>query len=189
MTVRARAAAARPHPALAWLVVACGLAALVVRVKLVGAPGAATLFAALLAGLAVVSAITPVPTGASPGLRAAPVAIAGAVVVVSASLALGRGVPLPHGALALALGVGAALSEELFFRRLVYGALVAWHPAVAVVGSALVFALVHVPLYGRAVVWVNLGAGLLFAWQRWATGDVRASAATHALANLLAVLR
>jgi hypothetical protein len=48
---------------------------------------------------------------------------------------------------------------------------------------------VHVPLYGAPVFWVDLGAGLLFSWQRWASGDWTAPAATHALANVLAVLR
>ena len=55
--------------------------------------------------------------------------------------------------------------------------------------SAVSFAAVHVPLYGPAVFWVDLGAGLLFGWQRWASGDWHASAATHALANLAAVIR
>jgi membrane protease YdiL (CAAX protease family) len=91
--------------------------------------------------------------------------------------------------LALVLGIGAAIAEELFFRRLVYGTLAAWHPIVAVVGSAVLFALIHVPLYGAAVFWVDLGAGLLFSWQRWASGDWRAPAATHAVANILAVVR
>ena len=59
----------------------------------------------------------------------------------------------------------------------------------AIGGSALLFAAVHVPIYGPAVFWVDLGAGLLFSWQRWASGTWGASAATHAAANLLAVLR
>ncbi len=58
----------------------------------------------------------------------------------------------------------------------------------AVVGSALLFAAVHVPLYGVAAFPVDLGAGLLFSWQRWASGDWTVPAATHAAANLLAVI-
>ena len=58
----------------------------------------------------------------------------------------------------------------------------------AVTASALVFALVHVPLYGIAVLPVDLGAGLLFSWQRAATGRWSVPAATHAAANLLAVI-
>jgi len=36
---------------------------------------------------------------------------------------------------------------------------------------------------------VDLGAGLLLSWQRWAGGSWGVPAATHAAANLLAVLR
>ena len=35
----------------------------------------------------------------------------------------------------------------------------------------------------------EVGAGLLFSWQRWASGGWGASAATHAVANILAVIR
>jgi membrane protease YdiL (CAAX protease family) len=60
---------------------------------------------------------------------------------------------------------------------------------VAIVGSAVAFALLHVPLYGVAVLPVDLGAGLLLSWQRWACGTWTVPAATHAAANLLAVIR
>ena len=36
---------------------------------------------------------------------------------------------------------------------------------------------------------VDLGAGLLLSWQRWASGGWGAPAATHVVANLVAVLR
>jgi membrane protease YdiL (CAAX protease family) len=58
----------------------------------------------------------------------------------------------------------------------------------ALVGTSLLFALVHVPLYGWAVFPVDLGAGLLFGWQRWAAGTWTVPAATHAAANLLVVI-
>jgi membrane protease YdiL (CAAX protease family) len=97
--------------------------------------------------------------------------------------------PLPAGAVALCLGAVAAVAEEAFFRKLVYGALAPSGAAVAVVVSALAFALVHVPLYGGAVFWVDFGAGLVLGWQRWASGSWAAPAATHVAANVLAVLR
>jgi membrane protease YdiL (CAAX protease family) len=88
------------------------------------------------------------------------------------------------------MGTVAALAEEAFFRRLLYGWLEHWWGALAaVVLSALAFALVHVPLYGMSVLWVDLGAGLLLSWQRWASGSWGPAAATHAVANLLVVLR
>jgi hypothetical protein len=47
---------------------------------------------------------------------------------------------------------------------------------------------VHIPSYGLAALPVDLGAGLLFAWQRWVSGRWTVPAATHAAANLLAVI-
>jgi membrane protease YdiL (CAAX protease family) len=79
----------------------------------------------------------------------------------------------------------AAVSEEAFFRRLVYGWLAWWGPALAVAGAAILFALVHIPGYGARVVPLNLAAALLLGWQRWATGGWSAPAITHAAANLL----
>ena len=57
----------------------------------------------------------------------------------------------------------------------------------AVVGSAVAFALVHLPAYGTAALPVDLGAGLLLSWQRFAAGRWTVPAVTHAAANLLAV--
>ena len=85
---------------------------------------------------------------------------------------------------AAAASVAAAVAEEAFFRRLFYGWLERHGAAVAVAGAAAAFALVHVPLYGAASIPVNLAAGVLFGWQRWATGTWTAPAATHAFANV-----
>ena len=184
----------RAHPAdprqllLSGMLVAAGCLALVLRTWVVGSSAALPIFVAILAALAAVSIATPV--GADVQRLPTPVVVAlGITAVLAAALVVGPGMPLPSGALVLALGVAAAVSEELFFRRLVYGRLEAVHPIVAVAGSALLFALVHVPLYGLPVFWVDLGAGLLFSWQRWASGGWGASAATHAAANVLAVIR
>jgi membrane protease YdiL (CAAX protease family) len=49
--------------------------------------------------------------------------------------------------------------------------------------------LIHVPAYGWPAFPVDLGAGLLFSWQRLSTGRWSVPAATHAAANLLAVMR
>lgn len=88
----------------------------------------------------------------------------------------------PQGVLALILAAGA---EEAFFRRFLYGWLAVRGAAPAVVGSAVLFAAVHLPAYGPAALPVDLMAGLLLGWQRWAAGTWTAPAATHALANLL----
>jgi membrane protease YdiL (CAAX protease family) len=84
---------------------------------------------------------------------------------------------------------GAAVAEEAFFRRLLYARLLRWGAAAAVVVTAAAFGLMHVPLHGAAALPVDLGAGLLLSWQRWASGSWAVPAATHALANLVVVLR
>jgi membrane protease YdiL (CAAX protease family) len=77
------------------------------------------------------------------------------------------------------------VAEELLFRRLLYGGLAVYGVLLAVCGSAAVFAVVHVPAYGATALPVDLAAGLVFGWQRWASGTWTASAVTHAAANVL----
>jgi membrane protease YdiL (CAAX protease family) len=89
----------------------------------------------------------------------------------------------------LALGsVVAAVAEEAVFRRLVYGWALRWGVPVAVVVSAVLFAAIHVPIYGAGVFWIDLGAGLVLSWQRWASGSWAVPAVTHSAANLLQLL-
>ncbi|HYN98328.1 MAG TPA: CPBP family intramembrane glutamic endopeptidase [Actinomycetota bacterium] len=97
--------------------------------------------------------------------------------------------PLPRAAwVAIASSVVAAIAEEVFFRRLVYGWLERWGTALAIAGSAALFAAIHVPVYGLGVLPLDFAAGLIFGWQRRATGSWTAPAATHVFANLLASL-
>ena len=109
-------------------------------------------------------------------------------VVVAADVA-GSPVPLPWSAATLPLSLLAAVAEEALFRRLAYPRLERFGAAVAIVGSAVLFGLVHVPAYGLTALPVDVGAGLLFGWQRWASGNWTVPAATHAVANALVVLR
>jgi membrane protease YdiL (CAAX protease family) len=116
---------------------------------------------------------------------------AGLAAVLAVALLAGPASPLggvgtPFAALGLSLL--AAVGEEALFRGALYGALRRWGAPVAVAGSALLFALVHIPSYGPAALPVDLGAGLLFGWQRWVSGRWTVPAATHAAANLLAVI-
>jgi CAAX protease family protein len=113
-----------------------------------------------------------------------------AVGVVAVALAGVVGGPVPErrvGAVAAGLAVVAAVAEEALFRRLLYGWLERFGTVVAVVGSAVVFALVHLPGYGIAAMPVDLGAAMLLSWQRYACGRWTVPAVTHAVANLLAV--
>jgi membrane protease YdiL (CAAX protease family) len=105
------------------------------------------------------------------------------------SLVVGPRPPAPVASTAWLLNALAGVSEEAFFRRFLYGRLERWGVPLAIGVSALAFALIHVPAYGVAAFWVDLGAGLLLSWQRWASGTWTVPAATHVAANLLAVMR
>ena len=169
--------------------IATGAAALVLRLAVIGRPSASVVFVAIYVALAALALSVPVPKGADRALAVPIVAGIGIAAVAFATAAMpGPRFVVAHGPEVVALNSLAAVAEEAFFRRLVYGGFMRLGVAPAVLGSALLFALVHVPLYGMAAFWVDLGAGLLLSWQRWASGGWAASAITHVTANLLAVL-
>jgi membrane protease YdiL (CAAX protease family) len=116
------------------------------------------------------------------------VLLIGVGAVVIASVAAGRPPAMGFATFSLPLSVLAAIAEEALFRKVGYGWLLRRGPALAIIGSAVLFALVHLPLYGPSAMPVDLGAGLLFGWQRWASGNWTAPAATHAAANILAMI-
>jgi membrane protease YdiL (CAAX protease family) len=198
--------AAVRHPNAATIVAASGCALLMLRPVLFStAPADATLLAvALFAALLAAGALWPASPSASwvryrvQGARAiAPETLgvsAGLVLAAGgAAFALARVVggghpPVPFAARFILLNALAAVAEEAFFRRLVYGALARHGAAFAVAGSSLLFAAVHFTVYGAWVLPVDLAAGLLFGWQRWATGRWTVPAVTHVLANLLVVI-
>jgi membrane protease YdiL (CAAX protease family) len=116
-----------------------------------------------------------------------PLVIGCVAVTFAAAAAEPRGATV--SAAAAALTCLAAVSEEAFFRRFLYERLSGFGTPAAVAGSALLFAAIHVPAYGISAFPLDLGAGLLFAWQRWASGTWTVSAATHLLANLEVMYR
>lgn len=106
-----------------------------------------------------------------------------------AAVALGsRTYSVPWYPMGAAAALIAAVAEEAFFRRFLYGWLLRWGAFVAVIATGAAFAAVHVPMYGVGTLALNAAAGLLFGWQRWGAGTWTAPAATHAAANLLAFL-
>lgn len=143
----------------------------------------------ILIAILVASLLVPAARGNArlhPGL----VLAIGPAAVALALFTGGRPFPAPLANWALPLTLLAALSEEALFRRAMYGALERRGALVAIGVTALAFALVHVPIYGVAVFPVDLGAGLLLSWQRWAGGTWTVPAATHGAANvLMTVLR
>jgi Type II CAAX prenyl endopeptidase Rce1-like len=170
-----------------------GTALLAARPALVAATGApvptlVALFVALL-GLGV---LLPLPRAAAvrPSLRVRPVV---ALAVGCAAFALGRAVAggvavAPATAFVLATNTLAAIAEEAWFRRLWFGLLAPVGPGFALVGSTVLFALVHMAIYGVWVLPLDLAAGAILGWQRWTTGSWTVPAATHVVANVLMVL-
>ena len=173
-----------------WVVVTGGIAFLLARPALGGTAMAVPLLAAgyLVLGAAALAVGT---TGGERGARAP----LGWMVVLGIGLAgvvgaVAVGGPVADrrvGVVAGGLALVAAVAEEALFRRVLYDRLLRFGVVGAVAGSAVVFALVHLPAYGVAAMPVDLGAALLLSWQRYASGRWTVPAVTHAVANLLAV--
>jgi membrane protease YdiL (CAAX protease family) len=169
----------------AWgvpLAVASGVLALAVR-----APSPEAVL--VTAGVGAVGGIAPASAAGERGARLPWIwALALGVLPFVVFAAWFRPLPARGGWIVVATASVAAVAEELFFRRLVYGWLARWGPLLAVAGSAVLFAAVHVPVYGPGILPIDLAAGLVFGWQRWASGTWTAPAATHVVANLLALV-
>lgn len=148
-----------------------------------GQSGRVAALAVVMLGILVASLLVPVPPDRA-RVRPAVALTLGLGALGLAVLASGRPVPAPFGAWALPLALLAAVAEEALFRRAAYGALQRRGAVVAIGATAVLFAAIHVPLYGVAALPVDLGAGLLLSWQRWASGTWTVPAATHAAANL-----
>jgi membrane protease YdiL (CAAX protease family) len=174
----------------AWVVVVGGLAFLLGRPGLHGVTSGLPLLILgylALGGAALVARERHVggPAGAPLGWGV-PLGI-GVAAVLAAGVVAG---PFPDRRAGVAAGVVAvvaAVAEEALFRRLLYDRLLRFGVVAAVGGTAVVFALVHLPAYGVAAMPVDLGAALLLSWQRYASGRWTVPAVTHAVANLLAV--
>jgi membrane protease YdiL (CAAX protease family) len=192
---------------IATTLVAAGCAALVMRPFLRALTRDTTvplliLFALLLlAGLLWPDPSKP-PSQPQPWLVAVPAVVIGVGAFVVARALVPGQVAAPFGPRPLLLDGFAAVAEEAFFRRLVFAALLAAaarraetdeassHSArrFAIAGSAVLFAIVHVSVYGFGALPIDLAAGLLLSWQRDATGTWTVPAITHVIANALAVI-
>jgi membrane protease YdiL (CAAX protease family) len=173
-----------------WLVAGGGIAFLLGRTALAGwslaVPALAAGYLGLLGGALLAGerrsgrpAGAPLGWGVTLGVGLAGVVLAGQV----AGPVGDRRVGVVAGGLAVLAGV----AEEALFRRLLYDRLLRFGVVAAVGGTAVVFALVHLPAYGLVAMPVDLGAALLLSWQRYASGRWTVPAVTHAVANLLAV--
>jgi membrane protease YdiL (CAAX protease family) len=169
-------------------------AALVLRLLVAGAAGAASelgaaLFAVLLVGAAAAAGWRP------DRLRASGLAwgVLGAVALVAGPVVLRFAGP-PHPSLHMAAAsfplwavvvTGVALGEELLVRGALFAAVdEAFGVKTALVVTTVVFALVHVPLYGVSALPLDLAVGLWLGGLRVATGGVTAPATAHVVADL-----
>jgi hypothetical protein len=124
------------------------------------------------------------------GLSSLAIGAAGGAVLISLALTTRSG-PVPGLSPAASFGPWAAATilvataEELVLRGVLFDALGrSLGVTVAVIVTAVLFAIMHVPLYGWHVVPLDLGVGLWLAGLRLATGGVAAPAIAHAVADL-----
>ena len=185
-----------PHRAtwsLTWAPAVIGVVALLARPWHLPASVHVEWRVAFFVALGLVGMAWPVSRRFEPGSGRLSVSL-GVLAVGASAFALGRAAvgdpPGPSAlATAIALNALAAVAEEAFFRRYLYGMLGArWGTGAAVVATAALFALVHVTVWGWWVLPLDLAAGLVLSWQRAATGRWSVPAATHVLANSLALL-
>jgi hypothetical protein len=167
-----------------WTAIALGSTALALR------PAETAAAVAVTVGVGGIGVLAPLPPLSPVERRPPALSWVAAAAVGLAAFGLARLLAMPFaappaGALVVAATGLAAVCEEAFFRRLVYGWLEPLGAPLAVIGSAALFALVHLPAYGARVLPIDLAAGMLFGWQRWASGGWRASGLTHTGANLL----
>jgi membrane protease YdiL (CAAX protease family) len=169
-------------------VVVGGCALLLARPALFGLGPPALVVAVLFTGLLLLALAAPVPRAVGSGSSRVMLVLGAGV----AAFAIGRVIAGGHAPAFtwgfVALNTLAAIAEEALFRRVLYAALVPVGAVFAIVGGAVLFALVHITIYGMWVLPLDIAAGVLFGWQRWATDRWSVPAATHAAANVFVVI-
>lgn len=182
----------RHIPLLEPALLLAGLAgAVLARRSFAGPAGAASvraglLFALLLAALSVASGVRVVADRRSLALGVLGAGVLVAPVLVSHAV---TGRPLVHpgagyAGWALATAV-VATAEEAFLRGALFSALLRLRgDALAVVGAAVAFAALHVPLYGWRVLPLDLAVGLGLGALRLVSGGWAAPALAHTGADL-----
>jgi len=126
-----------------------------------------------------------------PSVRSVAAGIAGGAVLVALAVVASSGGPpglvapaAPFGPWA-AVTVLVAIGEEAVLRGALFDAAEEAAGLVVAIGaSSVLFALIHVPLYGWHVVPLDLAVGIWFAGLRLVSGRVAAPAIAHALADL-----
>jgi membrane protease YdiL (CAAX protease family) len=185
------AVALRSPPAITMAGLAGLGLALVLRVRIAGVEGAHSVPAGVVFGVAVL-ALAVVCGLRRPvlGWRQLAWGLGGAAVLCLPSLVhhLTRpGTAAPAGLLPgwAAVVTLVAVAEEAVLRGALWEALARWRgPYTAIAVTAVAFAALHAPLYGWAVVPLDLAVGVFLGALRVVAGSVTAPALTHTLADL-----
>ncbi len=191
--IGAHAAPRRTEQAVVGAAIAVGVVALWCRPTLITIADAPLVLAVLFGGLLALGLVLPVPAvvtarrTAIDWLPAAAVTAVGVVAVVAAQITVGHVRTAPLAGRFVFLDIVAAVAEEAFFRRVLFGVLRPYGAWFAIVGSAAVFAAVHLTTYGAWVLPLDFAVGVLFGWQREVSGTWISPALTHVIANLLVV--
>jgi membrane protease YdiL (CAAX protease family) len=144
-------------------------------------------FGVALLGLALAAGWRP----GRPNVRGAAIGLAGGVVLVAIPLIVRGAAPVPLGmrpepmAAWFAVTMLVVIAEEAVLRGVLFDQLVGLGgPIMAVLATSLLFAAIHVPLYGWAVIPIDVAAGVWLAGLRMASGGILAPAIAHLLADL-----
>jgi membrane protease YdiL (CAAX protease family) len=175
----------------AWLSAGLGAAALARSAFIgIGTPGAfliGTVFGLTLLGIALAAGWRP----ALPRLGSLGVGIVGGLILIVIPELVGpssRAVfgirPDPFFAWVAVTALVVAAEEALLRGALLSALDAAGGPAVAVIGSSIAFALMHVPVYGWGVVPIDLAAGAFLAGLRYLTGGTAAPTMAHLVADM-----
>ena len=165
--------------------------AVAVRVAVAGPAGASSIAAGLVFAALLVAFAARLCTPPRVNVRSVAIGLVGAAVLLApvaishgtGALSL-RGDSTAYAGWALATAV-VATAEEAFLRGALFGALQRWRGTdVAVVGAAIAFAALHVPLYGWRAVPLDLAVGLGLGALRVAAGSWTAPAVAHVGADL-----
>ena len=184
--------AATPQvPRLGILLVAFA-GAVAVRVAVAGPAGAASIRAGLIFAVLLLAAGAKLCPAPRVDVRNVAIGLAGmAVLLVPVAISYGAGSlslatdGTSYAGWAAATAV-VATAEEAFLRGALFGALQRWRGNdVAVVGAAVAFAALHVPLYGWRAVPLDLAVGLALGTLRLLSGSWTAPAVAHVGADLL----
>jgi membrane protease YdiL (CAAX protease family) len=126
-----------------------------------------------------------------PRVAAALFGIAGGYVLVLAWLTAHPGMPIDlasvNGAIAVWTPVVAivAIAEEVVLRGVLFDAVRVWGgDGWALLATTVLFALIHLPLYGVGALPLDLAVGLLLGGLRIISGGVLAPAIAHVIADL-----